>query len=324
MLNPLISIIIPVYNCEKYLSETLTSAINQTWQNKEIIVVDDGSTDSSLQIAKSFASPAVQIITQQKKGASAARNNGLKFAKGQYIQFLDADDILALNKIETQVWLLSTKPGYVSLCSTIHFLDGNNYQLALPQLDFTATATSDPVTFLVNLYGGNPNYPDGGMIQPNAWLTPRKIIDQAGLWNENLSIDDDGEFFCRIILVSKGIAYATETFNYYRKYQHKNNLSAQLNLPGFQSMLKSIDLKKQHLTESYNPEFVKQIFARHYWSVALIAYPRFKTLSAQAAKKAKEGNYNGRKYKGGPVSNVLSLILGWRVLRYIGFIRYGF
>ncbi len=89
-------------------------------------------------------------------------------------------------------------------------------------------------------------------------------------------------------------------------------------------MLKSIDLKQQHLAANYDHKLVQQIFASHYWNVALTAYPSFKTLSAQAAEKAKLGNYPGRKYIGGPVSNALSKLLGWRLMRYISYIRYGF
>ncbi|RYY07198.1 MAG: glycosyltransferase, partial [Sphingobacteriaceae bacterium] len=80
MVKPLVSIIIPVFNAEKYLAETLTSALNQTWANKEVIVVDDGSTDNSLQVIKSFTCSNLHVISQQKQGASAARNKGLKFA----------------------------------------------------------------------------------------------------------------------------------------------------------------------------------------------------------------------------------------------------
>ena len=93
----MISIIIPVFNSEKYIEQTIKSAIDQTWANKEIIIIDDGSTDNSLAIAKQFKNDRIKIITQQNKGASAARNKGIAEAKGTYIQFLDAVDILSAN-----------------------------------------------------------------------------------------------------------------------------------------------------------------------------------------------------------------------------------
>ncbi|HZX58320.1 MAG TPA: glycosyltransferase family A protein, partial [Mucilaginibacter sp.] len=107
--QPLVSIIIPVYNSEKHLAETISSALEQTWPNKEIIIVDDGSADNSLAIAKSFASENVKVFHQPNKGASAARNKGIQEAKGDYIQFLDADDLLMPNKIAAQVKQLAGK-----------------------------------------------------------------------------------------------------------------------------------------------------------------------------------------------------------------------
>src|SRR5271165_3187575 len=104
---PLVSVIIPVYNSEKYLAESIESAIGQTWSSKEIIVVDDGSTDNSFEIARKFAGrPEVKVVTQENRGAAAARNAGLKEAKGEFIQFLDADDLLSADKIESQMKLL--------------------------------------------------------------------------------------------------------------------------------------------------------------------------------------------------------------------------
>src|SRR3954463_5077031 len=101
--NPLVSIIIPVYNAEKYIAETINSAADQTWSNKEIIIIDDGSTDGSLAIAKRFANDQIKVFSQANKGASAARNRGLLEAKGKYVQFLDGDDLLMPNKIALQL-----------------------------------------------------------------------------------------------------------------------------------------------------------------------------------------------------------------------------
>ncbi|MTM73415.1 glycosyltransferase, partial [Turicibacter sanguinis] len=98
----MVSIIIPVYNVEKYLEECLDSAINQTYRNIEIIVVNDGSTDGSLSILNEYASKYsnLKIINQENKGLSAARNSGLKQVKGKYVYFLDSDDFIDLTMIE--------------------------------------------------------------------------------------------------------------------------------------------------------------------------------------------------------------------------------
>src|SRR5262245_48814013 len=91
---PSISIVVPCYNGALYLRETLESALAQTVPPLEVIVVDDGSTDDSVAIARSFGN-AVRVVCQQNKGVSAARNNGIQHATGDYIMFLDGDDLLA-------------------------------------------------------------------------------------------------------------------------------------------------------------------------------------------------------------------------------------
>lgn len=109
MKNNLVSIVIPVYNVEKYLAEALGSAVNQTYQNTEIICVNDGSTDNSAEILKEYAKQdtRIKIITQENQGLSAARNTGLSSANGEYIYFLDSDDILKPDLIEKTVTLFS-------------------------------------------------------------------------------------------------------------------------------------------------------------------------------------------------------------------------
>jgi len=100
---PTVSIIIPVYNVEAYLSECLQSVVNQTFRELEIILVDDGSTDRSLEIMKTFAEKdgRIKVITQPNGGVSVARNTGIHAAKGEYILFVDSDDSIMLNSVET-------------------------------------------------------------------------------------------------------------------------------------------------------------------------------------------------------------------------------
>src|SRR5438876_12039612 len=100
---PLVSILIPAYNSERWIAETIKSALNQTWPRKEIIVVDDGSRDQTLATARRFASKTVAVISQENQGASAARNKALQLCQGDYIQWLDADDLLAPDKIQRQM-----------------------------------------------------------------------------------------------------------------------------------------------------------------------------------------------------------------------------
>ena len=102
-MSSLVSILIPAYNAEQWLGDTLRSVVGQTYMNKEIIVVDDGSRDNTLSVARRFESPSVKVMTQSNQGAAAARNKALSVSQGEYIQWLDADDLLSAEKIERQM-----------------------------------------------------------------------------------------------------------------------------------------------------------------------------------------------------------------------------
>ncbi|MFN0293152.1 glycosyltransferase family 2 protein [Pedobacter helvus] len=117
MINPLVSIIIPLYNAENYIEETIHSALHQSYKIIEIIIVDDGSTDQSLKIAKKYENGILKVFSQPNKGVSAARNFGLNCAKGTYVQFLDADDIIMPDKIEHQINSITTKSMPAFICS---------------------------------------------------------------------------------------------------------------------------------------------------------------------------------------------------------------
>lgn len=98
-MSDLVSIMIPAYNSEKWITHTINSALNQTYPRKEIIIVDDGSTDNTLSIAREFESRSLKVILQSQKGASRARNKALAVCQGDFIQYLEADDMLAPDKI---------------------------------------------------------------------------------------------------------------------------------------------------------------------------------------------------------------------------------
>src|SRR5271166_5822373 len=98
-MKPLVSVLIPAFNAQAWIGDTLESAVSQTWPQKEIIVVNDGSTDQTLASVQRFESAGVRVITQENQGAAAARNKAFSLCQGDYVQWLDADDLLAPDKI---------------------------------------------------------------------------------------------------------------------------------------------------------------------------------------------------------------------------------
>jgi glycosyltransferase involved in cell wall biosynthesis len=312
--NPLVSIIIPAHNAEKYIEQTILCAISQSWSPKEIIVVNDGSSDASLEIMKKYESN-ITIHNQEKKGASAARNRGLSLAHGEFIQFLDADDLLSFEKIEKQVHALQHDRSKIAVCPTVHFaekVDPNKCQTSAYEDSFLKSA--DPLQFLINLYGGNSIA--GSMIQPNAWLTPKHIIEKAGPWDETISLDDDGEFFCRVVLKTTGVIVVNDVVNYYRK-NLTNSLSGKKSKSALLSKYRSIQLKHSYLNQ-FNDNRVFRTTCKNLMELLMATYPEHTVLSKQILKDIE--NFGGTTYVpiiGGPVIELIKNALGWKMARQL-------
>jgi glycosyltransferase involved in cell wall biosynthesis len=311
---PLVSIIIPVYNAATYLSATIESAIAQTWTHKEIIVIDDGSTDQSPLLIKAFENKGIISLRQENKGASAARNYGLAVAKGKYIQFLDADDFLSADKVESQVRILDQASDKIAVSDTIYFYDEATRLSLTPPAgdeDFIYT-TNAPTEFLIRLWGGYDFTLH--MVQPNAWLTPRLLIEKSGGWNEKLSLDDDGEFFARIILNASGIV-KSGGLNYYRKYPpaSQNNLSDQRGKTALESLFTSTLLKKSHLLHKDQGVYALRAVHRLFTDCCVRSYSEEPKLYQQARLELKKlPPYQYKIILGGPLINWISARLGWK------------
>ena len=122
----LVSVIIPLYNCERYISQAVESILNQTYKKIEIIVVDDGSTDFSLKVVKTFQDERIKIISRENGGLAKARNSGITEAKGEIAGFLDADDYWHPSKIETHIRHFKAYPEIGLSYSYSQFCDENS------------------------------------------------------------------------------------------------------------------------------------------------------------------------------------------------------
>jgi glycosyltransferase involved in cell wall biosynthesis len=207
--KPLVSILIPAYNAEAWISDTLRSAVAQTWERKEIIVVDDGSTDQTLAIARRFESDQLRVVTHKNQGAAATRNKALSLSRGDYIQYLDADDLMGPDKIAKQMEALGQSPNKRTLLSG----SWGNFMYRYYRTKFIPSALWDnlsPVEWLVRKMGLNL------YMQTASWLVSRELAEAAGPWDTRLLGDDDGEYFCRVLLASDGVRFVPESKVYYR------------------------------------------------------------------------------------------------------------
>lgn len=206
---PKVSILIPLYNNEAFIAETIKTGLNQTHTNFEIIIVDDGSTDKSYRIASSYKSELVKLYKQENKGACAARNHAFEKCSGDYIQYLDADDLLSPNKLEAQLKLFyQFGDNIVTNCKWGRFKD--NPELVKWEDQPINKDYNNPIDWLQDSWMGN------GMAQTASWLTPRHLIEKAGPWDESLLINQDGEFFSRVLMNAKSLKYVNDCGVYYR------------------------------------------------------------------------------------------------------------
>lgn len=196
--TPVVSVVIPAYNCQAYIGETISSVLAQSFRDLELIVVDDGSTDRTVELAAGFG-PPVRIVRQGNAGVCAARNRGIRESVGRYICLLDHDDYWLPEKLATQVALLQDRPD----CGAVF----SQFQWWYPDRD---GLYSQPATF------ASEASPDGDDIDQeytgwiyhllliDCWVLTstamirREVFDRCGAFDETLPYSEDWDLWLRI------------------------------------------------------------------------------------------------------------------------------
>lgn len=186
-MKPEVSVIIPAYNSEKYLAETIRSVLDQTYGDYEAIVVDDGSSDGTLEVARSFE-PRVKALTKSNGGPASARNLAIRNSVGAYIAFLDSDDLWTPDKLERQVSLLEKNPAVgLTYSEAWMFTEDNGEREAGDRIGFTLNPSFRSLLF-------------GDYIPNSTVMIRRACVDKVGLLNESRELIgvEDYEYWMRV------------------------------------------------------------------------------------------------------------------------------
>jgi glycosyltransferase involved in cell wall biosynthesis len=309
-MTPLVSILIPAYNSAPWLAQTVESALAQTHPRCEVIIVDDGSTDATLAIARATESRGVRVIAQANAGAAAARNRAREAARGDFIQYLDADDLLSPGKIAAQLATLSVRPpDTLATCRWGRF-ESNPAQARF--VDDAVFRDLGPIDYLL-LHTG-----ESLMMHPAAWLVPRAVSDRAGPWDERLSLNDDGEYFARVVLASAGLVFTADpaAASYYRS-GITGSLSRRRSAAALISLERSIELISSHLLAAENSPRVRRALADYWQRLVYELYPAHPAGSRAACRRVREFGGSQVAPSMGSRQRLLARFVGWKIVRRI-------
>jgi glycosyltransferase involved in cell wall biosynthesis len=224
-LDPLVSVVIPVFNGERFLREAVQSVLDQKYSPVEIIIVDDGSTDGTPNVARSFPE-TVRYLHQTNRGPSAARNRGIEHAQGSLIAFADADDLWPPGKLELQLPYLINDP-------TVGIVMGRVQQMLLSETvdGQTQTERFPEPAFSVNL---------------GSAVIRKSVFDRVGLFDETMRYSEDVDWFMRARESGAAIATIDAVTLFYR--QHEQNMTrgkstSELNI--LKTLKRSLDRRRE-------------------------------------------------------------------------------
>ncbi len=247
-MNPKVSIVIPVFNKENWIKETLVSVVNQTYRNWETIIVDDGSTDASLSVIENFIQDHAgnwKVISQRNQGQCMARNAGIAASSGEFIAFLDGDDCWADNKLDVQVALLMKHPrAALAICPYLIYEDINQkFKNRLVMHRKTKTMLRQ----WLNLRGFGGGTESTGLVRKDSLL-------KTGGFDPNLSTSAGLDLTIRLSQVGD-ILFANNTFMKYRIHTGQwhanleilsNDLDSLRRKKTYEGLLKPSTLQRQH------------------------------------------------------------------------------
>lgn len=303
--NPLVSICMPAYNAEAYIYEAVNSILEQSYRNLELIIVNDGSTDRTGEIIEEIKDSRIKLIHTNNKGQCTAANHAFYKSTGDLIKFMDADDLISNDFIQLQVNCLKGREDAVASANWGRFYknDLKTFQLSGDII----RSDCNPIDWLVTSM-----YNKQAMMQCGLWLIPRNILNSAGLWNENLSLINDFEFFIRVLLNSKKIRFTENAILYYRSGM-ENSLSKLKSRKGAESAYNSISLGTESMLKHENSIRVRKIAADCFQKFIYTFYPYHSQLTSNAEHRIKNLGGSNISFSAGGVTYFVASLIGWKL-----------
>jgi hypothetical protein len=204
----LISVVMPCYNVERFLPGAIQSVLNQTYQDFELIIVDDGSTDGSAQVIHSFDDPRMHYLRRANGGPGKALNTGMRAATGEFVAFLDADDLMLPHRLATQLGVLEANPALSVVGSGFTWIDENDQGIFWPHHSWQhAMELNDISSWLFDC----PFVRSTVMLRRRAW-------EDVGGFDEDLRGGEDWNFWMRLVLSGHRMAWHQEVVALYRRW----------------------------------------------------------------------------------------------------------
>ena len=309
-----ISVIMPVYNAQNYIKEAIESVLWQTFKSFELIIVNDGSIDASEAIINGFKDSRIVYLKQENQGQANASNKGVKIARGRYIKFFDADDVLNPLHLEKQYLALNGHDCYLASCQWAYFYE--NHRLINFEKETTHKNYDYPLDWLYDSH-----IHDSGMLGAWLWLIPKKLLDKAGHWDERLSLNNECDFSTRLLVASKGVKFAEGARLFYRKGV-ENSLTLKTNKSAFQSALLTTELAMKTILNVENSERLRKLFADRFQSWIYQMYPRDKNIISKMRNHIQNLGGSQLKPQGGILFRTLNTIFPWTWVKQLQYIMY--
>ena len=269
---PLVSVIIPTYNCAPYLAEAIDSVLLQAGVNIEIIVVDDGSTDNTKDVVEKYRDRITYISQVPRRGASAARNLGIQHASGEWIAFQDADDIWVPGKLSMQLDALQKYPdARLVFADTLVFRDGVVVQDSLSPTNLRNWCRSN-TTQVPDMYYGHV-YRE--LVLRNCICTIsvvllRKVLDEVGLFDETMMVGEDYDLWLRIAR-NHPVVYLDRTFCKCRL--RDDGLSGGPQARSFRWLQAHTAVREKHRSANWIPDQYREaltaVLSDNYWALGM-------------------------------------------------------